>query len=81
MTRIFRVALRVFGTVLVSFPAAVVPVLTDLSTDIGLLNFTVVNADKIKTILPNKQVVSLLLFWISVFYFVANELILVDRIF
>ncbi|VDK61231.1 unnamed protein product [Onchocerca ochengi] len=49
---------RVFGSILVSFPATVVPVLTDLTSDIDPLIVTLKNADKIKTISPNSQLIS-----------------------
>ncbi|VDO24725.1 unnamed protein product [Onchocerca flexuosa] len=52
-----KTTMRVFGSVLVSFPATVVPALTDLTSDIDPLIVTLKNADKIKTISPNSQVV------------------------
>ncbi|OZC11321.1 hypothetical protein X798_01737 [Onchocerca flexuosa] len=53
-----KTTMRVFGSVLVSFPATVVPALTDLTSDIDPLIVTLKNADKIKTISPNSQLIS-----------------------
>ncbi|VDK67391.1 unnamed protein product [Litomosoides sigmodontis] len=53
-----KTTVRVFGSVLVSFPATVVPALTDLTSDIDPLVVTLKNADKIKTISPNSQLIS-----------------------
>ncbi|CAG9536854.1 unnamed protein product [Cercopithifilaria johnstoni] len=53
-----KTTVRVFGSVLVSFPATVVPALTDLTSDIDPLIVTLKNADKIKTISPNSQLIS-----------------------
>ncbi|VDK48379.1 unnamed protein product [Anisakis simplex] len=49
---------RVFGTVLISFPASAVPVLTDLNSDLEALKFRLTSADNIKAVLPNKQLLS-----------------------
>ncbi|KAM3719262.1 F-BAR domain only protein [Dirofilaria immitis] len=53
-----KTTVRVFGSVLVSFPATVVRALTDLTSDIDPLIVTLKNADKIKTISPNSQLIS-----------------------
>ncbi|EJW79790.1 hypothetical protein WUBG_09301, partial [Wuchereria bancrofti] len=53
-----KTTVRVFGSILVSFPATVVPVLTDLTSDIDPLIVTLRNADKIKAISPNSQLIS-----------------------
>ncbi|EFO25465.2 hypothetical protein LOAG_03024 [Loa loa] len=53
-----KTTVRVFGSVLVSFPATVVPALTDLTSDIDPLIVTLKNADKIKSISPNNQLIS-----------------------
>uniref|UniRef100_A0A158P7B3 F-BAR domain-containing protein n=1 Tax=Angiostrongylus cantonensis TaxID=6313 RepID=A0A158P7B3_ANGCA len=46
---------RTFGTVLISFPASSLPLLTDMHSDIEPLRFTLIDADMVKSILPNKQ--------------------------
>lgn len=53
-------AVRVFGTVLISFPSSAVAVLTDLNSDLEPFKFRLTSADKIKAVLPNKQVPLLL---------------------
>ncbi|VBB25652.1 unnamed protein product [Acanthocheilonema viteae] len=53
-----KTTVRVFGSVLVSFPATVVSALTDLTSDIDPLILTLKNADKIKTISSNNQLIS-----------------------
>ncbi|VDK76459.1 unnamed protein product [Gongylonema pulchrum] len=53
-----KTSVRVFGTVLASFPATAVPALTDPGSDIDSLIFTLKNAEKIKTILPFKQIIN-----------------------
>ncbi|VIO94203.1 Uncharacterized protein BM_BM4483 [Brugia malayi] len=57
-TDLAKTTVRAFGSILVSFPASVVPVLTDLTSDIDPLIVTLKNADKIKAISPNSQLIS-----------------------
>lgn len=84
-----RTTVRVFGSILVSFPATVVPVLTDLTSDIDPLIVTLKNADKIKTISPNSQVVPFrdivlrAIKWIQIIfsYLIISVLILVKDCF
>lgn len=47
---------RTFGTVLISFAASSLPLLTDVHSDIELLQFNLTDADMIKSVVPNKQV-------------------------
>ncbi|VDM58028.1 unnamed protein product [Angiostrongylus costaricensis] len=46
---------RTFGTVLISFPASSLPLLTDMHSDIEPLQFTLIDAEMVKSVLPNKQ--------------------------
>ncbi|VDL78490.1 unnamed protein product [Nippostrongylus brasiliensis] len=46
---------RTFGTVLISFAASSLPLLTDVHSDIEALQFNLVDANGIKSIVPNKQ--------------------------
>ncbi|CAJ0586724.1 unnamed protein product, partial [Mesorhabditis spiculigera] len=46
---------RVFGTVMISFAAASIPLLTDLNNSIEPLSFRLASTDKIKAVLPNKE--------------------------
>ncbi|EYB91739.1 hypothetical protein Y032_0202g1763 [Ancylostoma ceylanicum] len=46
---------RTFGTVLISFAASSLPLLTDVHSDIELLQFNLTDADMIKSVVPNKQ--------------------------
>ncbi|KIH43782.1 hypothetical protein ANCDUO_26206, partial [Ancylostoma duodenale] len=48
---------RTFGTVLISFAASSLPLLTDVHSDIELLQFNLTDADMIKSVVPNKQVI------------------------
>ncbi|VDM44351.1 unnamed protein product [Toxocara canis] len=57
-TDVTQAAVRVFGTVLISFPTSAVPVLTDLNSDLEPLKFRLTSAENIKAILPNKQLLS-----------------------
>uniref|UniRef100_A0A915AFU2 FCH domain only protein 2 n=1 Tax=Parascaris univalens TaxID=6257 RepID=A0A915AFU2_PARUN len=57
-TDVTHAAVRVFGTVLISFPSSAVAVLTDLNSDLEPFKFRLTSADKIKAVLPNKQLLS-----------------------
>ncbi|CAJ0945550.1 unnamed protein product, partial [Mesorhabditis belari] len=46
---------RVFGTVMISFASTSIPTLTDLSNNISALTFRLVSAERIKAVLPNKE--------------------------
>ncbi|VDN25115.1 unnamed protein product [Cylicostephanus goldi] len=46
---------RTFGTVLISFAASSLPLLTDVHSDIEPLLFNLTDADMIKSVVPNKQ--------------------------
>ncbi|KAJ1346267.1 hypothetical protein KIN20_001019 [Parelaphostrongylus tenuis] len=46
---------RTFGTVLISFPATSLSLLTDMHSDIEPLQFTLVDADMVKSVVRNKQ--------------------------
>ncbi|PAV85090.1 hypothetical protein WR25_04510 [Diploscapter pachys] len=47
--------IRIFGTVLVSFASSSIPVLSDIHTDMEQLQFRLINSNRIKSVLPNKQ--------------------------
>ncbi|EYB91738.1 hypothetical protein Y032_0202g1763 [Ancylostoma ceylanicum] len=54
-TALFSRVSRTFGTVLISFAASSLPLLTDVHSDIELLQFNLTDADMIKSVVPNKQ--------------------------
>lgn len=48
--------MRVFGTVLVSFPSSSISILSDLNSNVEPLRFKLTSKVRMKTVLPNKQV-------------------------
>lgn len=52
-------SVRVFGTVLISFPSSSVSILSDLSSNVEPLRFRLTSKVKMKTILPNRQLISI----------------------
>uniref|UniRef100_A0A7E4VJ99 MHD domain-containing protein n=1 Tax=Panagrellus redivivus TaxID=6233 RepID=A0A7E4VJ99_PANRE len=48
---------KVFGTIVVSFPALLVPILTDVNPDLKAFKFSVENASQIVNLMPNKRMV------------------------
>lgn len=52
----YRRITRTFGVVLISFAATSLPLLTDVHSDIEPLQFSLVDAAAIKSVVPNKQV-------------------------
>jgi len=49
--------IRLFGTIMVSFPAALLPVLTNVNEELKAIRFTINNADEIKQMMPNRKLV------------------------
>ncbi|VDD91389.1 unnamed protein product [Enterobius vermicularis] len=51
-------SVRVFGTVLVSFPSSSISILSDLNSNVEPLRFKLTSKVRMKTVLPNKQLIS-----------------------
>ena len=47
---------KVFGTVVISFPSMLVPLLTELTPELEAVKFSLEKADQIQNIIPNKRV-------------------------
>uniref|UniRef100_A0A1I7YQY1 FCH domain only protein 2 n=1 Tax=Steinernema glaseri TaxID=37863 RepID=A0A1I7YQY1_9BILA len=52
-----QATLKVMGTIVLSFPSTVIALLTDIHSDVEPLKFSLRNAMKVKSIVPNKQLV------------------------
>ncbi|KAK0395571.1 hypothetical protein QR680_001338 [Steinernema hermaphroditum] len=52
-----KATLKVMGTVVLSFPSTVIGLLTDIHSEVEPLKFSLRNAIKVKSIIPNKQLV------------------------